>query len=131
VYWLVQDGEVALLDATACFTGVQDRNYPPYSPFHFLRGLHDDRVPVSRLDFFWSLASDKGCHQLHLAMASGTVLRIANMSTFEVFYAYQAGSRIRDIAFCPEAPERVLVVRDDNATEVVSWAPWRFIYGER
>lgn len=120
---------MALLDAAR---GSSDADQgPPYSPFHFLGAHHDDGVPASRLSFHWSHANDSGCHQLHLAIASGSLLRIANMSTFEVFYAYRATSRIRDISFCPDGLERVLVARDDNITECVTWSPWRFIYGER
>jgi hypothetical protein len=64
-------------------------------------------------------------------MASGSLLRIADMSTFEVFYAYPAVARIRDITFFPDGQEKVLVSREDNVVEVVTWSPWRFIFGER
>jgi hypothetical protein len=64
-------------------------------------------------------------------MASGSLMRIADMSTFEVFYAYSAGARIRDIAFFPNGQEKVFVSRQDNVVEVVTWSPWRFIFCER
>ena len=125
-----QDGEVALMDATVSnVSNIED--CPPYSPFHFLRAHHDNKVPVSRLQFHWCHSSDKGSHQLHLAIVSGSLVRVANMSTFEIFYAYHAGSRIRDIRFCPYGPERILVTNDIGITESVTWKPWQFIYGER
>lgn len=120
------------MDATAPTTDISiNESHPPYSPFHFLRAHHDDGVPISRLCFYWSRASDGGFNQLHLAIASGSLLRICNMATFEIFYAYNAGVRIRDVTFCPDGKERVLVARDDNVTESVTWSPWRIILGER
>lgn len=127
----LEDGEVALMDAAAASAATGDHGLPPGSPFHFLRAHNDDGIPVSRLHFYWCQSSDKGGRQLHLAIVSASLLRIANMSTFEVFYAYHAGSRILDICFCTDGPERILVARDDNVTESVSWSPWKFIYGER
>lgn len=109
----------------------EKQSYAPFSPFHFLRGHHDNGIPVSRLCFHWSQATDQGSQQLLLAIASGSLLRIANMSTFEVFYVYHADSRIRDITFYPNGKEKALVTRDDNVSECVTWSPWRFIYGER
>jgi hypothetical protein len=64
-------------------------------------------------------------------MASGSLLRIADMSTFEVFYAYPVGVRILDITFSPYGEEKVIVSREDNVVECVTWSPWRFIFGER
>lgn len=134
MYVLRQDGEVALMDATDCKLVRKDDDQticPPYSPFHFLRANYDDGISVSRLSFYWSVSSDKGCHQLHLAIVSGSLLRIANMSTFEIFFIYHADTRIRDITFFPDGPGKVLVIREDDDTECVTWSPWRFLIGER
>jgi hypothetical protein len=124
-----QDGEVALLDATETNVSNSD-DCPPYSPFHFLRAHDDNGVPVSQLHFHWCYSSDKGGRQLHLAIVSGSLLRVATMSTFEIFYAYHASSSICDIRFCPYGPERILVANDSGITENVPWKPWQFIYGE-
>ena len=53
------------------------------------------------------------------------------MSTFEVFYAYPVGVRILDITFSLDEEEKILVAREDNLVECVSWSPWRFVFGER
>lgn len=53
------------------------------------------------------------------------------MSTFEVFYAYPVGVRILDITFSPYCEEKVILSREDNVVECVTWSPWRFIFGER
>jgi hypothetical protein len=115
-----QDGEVALLDATETNVSNSD-DCPPYSPFHFLRAHDDNGVPVSQLHFHWCYSSDKGGRQLHLAIVSGSLLRVATMSTFEIFYAHNAVSSICDIRFCPYGPERILVANDSGITESVTW----------
>ena len=131
------DGEVALLDATAS-SGLdetdEDGGTPTFQPFYFVEPAELASNHSVNEDAFEPITSvvchrdwtKQGAGRLLVAMASGRTLRLLDGSAFEVFYEYDFGGRICDLAFVHDkmgAP-RVVVAKADGEIALVGMRTW-------
>lgn len=131
------DGEVALLDATAS-SGLdetdEDGGTPTFQPFYFVEPAELASNHSVNEDTFEPITSvvchrdwtKQGAGRLLVAMASGRTLRVLDGSAFEVFYEYDFGGPITDLAFALDkmgAP-RVVVAKADGETALVGMRTW-------